>query len=499
MRIEDLTINLRPRRGWEAVDLGLQMTRHWAAAIYLPWLILYLLLAGILVLLLPDSLGWVAFILWWLKPGYDRLILFVLSRAVFGQVPSAWETLTTSGTWLRTGLLTSLTLGRLNPARSFHLPVRQLEGLSAGAASRRRRTLNSQAHGHASGLTLVWVHLEMTVWVSLLALAFLLVPEELDVDWWGFWIEDEQGMATPLILMTQIIATGLLEPFYVGGGFALYLNRRSELEGWDLELAFRRLTNRVEGGRRPGGLAAGVLAAAIGLTALTLGTPPSAQADSVYRQKITEILASDEFEDHRTVTSWEEIDPDDKTGNDGLDFDWLDGIDGLEDVIRLLAESGRLLMWVGLGVLLFLLLRNRARIAALLGRLEPQRRSSTPPPTTVAGLDIRPESLPDDIAAAALRAWRSGDARASLSLLYRGSLSALVHRFELRLKASYTEGDILARLGEQPGPRLDYMQRLTLEWQGTAYAHRQPSDASITALCEAWRPLFRDPGEELQR
>ena len=31
-----------------------------------------------------------------------------------------------------------------------------------------------------------------------------------------------------------------LEPFYVAAGFGMYLNRRAELEAWDLEQEFRR-------------------------------------------------------------------------------------------------------------------------------------------------------------------------------------------------------------------------------------------------------------------
>ena len=31
----------------------------------------------------------------------------------------------------------------------------------------------------------------------------------------------------------------LLEPFYVAAGFAMYLNRRVELEAWDIEQEFR--------------------------------------------------------------------------------------------------------------------------------------------------------------------------------------------------------------------------------------------------------------------
>ena len=33
---------------------------------------------------------------------------------------------------------------------------------------------------------------------------------------------------------------GLVEPFFVAAGFAMYLNRRVELEAWDIEQEFRR-------------------------------------------------------------------------------------------------------------------------------------------------------------------------------------------------------------------------------------------------------------------
>jgi len=36
------------------------------------------------------------------------------------------------------------------------------------------------------------------------------------------------------------IAVLFLEPFYVAGGFAMYLHRRAELEAWDIEQEFRR-------------------------------------------------------------------------------------------------------------------------------------------------------------------------------------------------------------------------------------------------------------------
>ena len=35
------------------------------------------------------------------------------------------------------------------------------------------------------------------------------------------------------------IAVAIVEPFFVGAGFAMYLNRRVELEAWDIEQEFR--------------------------------------------------------------------------------------------------------------------------------------------------------------------------------------------------------------------------------------------------------------------
>ena len=41
------------------------------------------------------------------------------------------------------------------------------------------------------------------------------------------------------------LATMLIEPFYVGAGFGLYLNRRTEIEAWDIEIVLRRLRARL--------------------------------------------------------------------------------------------------------------------------------------------------------------------------------------------------------------------------------------------------------------
>ncbi len=59
MKIEDLTVALRPRTAWEAVELGTALARRHAAAVWKPWLLL-----SLPVLLLVNALGWAIDAMW---------------------------------------------------------------------------------------------------------------------------------------------------------------------------------------------------------------------------------------------------------------------------------------------------------------------------------------------------------------------------------------------------------------------------------------------------
>ena len=90
-----------------------------------------------------------------------------------------------------------------------------------------------------------------------------------------------------------------------------------------------------------------------------------------------------------------------------------------------IAESGRYVVWV-LGALLAGLLALYV-VRLVRGRGLPRVPKPFAAPSHVQDLDIRPESLPDDVGSAARALWQRGDQRAALALLYRGSLSRLVH------------------------------------------------------------------------
>lgn len=147
-----------------------------------------------------------------------------------------------------------------------------------------------------------------------------------------------------------------------------------------------------------------------------------------------------------------------------------------------LAQSIRLLMWlviallVGLlGVLLFRHLRKLERAP---------RSAALELPTHVRDLDIRPETLPDDIGTAALALWNGGERRVALALLYRGLLSRLVHVHAVPIKASSTEGDCLTMLAQHlPKQRIAYATQLVSVWQRAVYGARDPEADEVRGLC----------------
>jgi hypothetical protein len=140
-------------------------------------------------------------------------------------------------------------------------------------------------------------------------------------------------------------------------------------------------------------------------------------------------------------------------------------------------------------------------IAAIVGGMIRRRRPSegdgtdgrAPLPDAVFGLDIRPESLPDDVPGAAWSAWERGEPAVALGLLYRAAIAFLVRQEGLPVRESWTEGDCVDFVRRKArSERAEYFARLTRAWQTTAYAHRPPSGDEARALCTAWGVHFRE-------
>lgn len=158
------------------------------------------------------------------------------------------------------------------------------------------------------------------------------------------------------------------------------------------------------------------------------------------------------------------------------------GLDWLVDFARWLADVSRLLFYGVIAALAITLLVVARRFVRL---REFRRRARGPGAVShVRELDVRPESLPDDVGAAAWALWRAGREREALSLLYRGLLSRLIHRHGVPIEASSTEGECLelARPRLAPGA-MRYATQVVRAWEACSYGERALSAELGQSLC----------------
>ena len=113
-------------------------------------------------------------------------------------------------------------------------------------------------------------------------------------------------------------------------------------------------------------------------------------------------------------------------------------------------------------------------------------------PTSLFGLDIQKDSIPDDVVAEAQKHWSSGDKRLASATLLRASLIKLLHEHDCRFFSSDTEAECADRIEQQARQDISgYMRKLVAVWQRVAYAHLDPSEDEFRQLCTQWSEVFR--------
>jgi hypothetical protein len=485
-----MTVEVRPRTSWEAMDLGFVMARRWFMPLWILWWLGALPAYLITLWFFADTPWAVMLILWWLKPLYEPPLVFWVSRALFDEplplravLPHWWRSVAPR-------LFANLTWNRIDLNRSFHMPVAVLEGLHGKERKQRLRILARRKQG-GSWLTIVGYHIETVLMISLLIFLMMLIPEELRWLEWEDLFAGEGRLEYTIQQLGYLLAMSLFAPFYVAGGFALYLTRRTELEAWDLELRFRRIAERT---REQGRVAIALLLIGAGWL-----SPQTSVALEISRKEASEtietVLAEGDFGKEEEVGYWHYIEREQEREVDPSRLEWL--LDLIGGFFKGIAAVGETILWiavgVGIGLLIYWIYRNREWLGGLTGLRTRRRR---PPPTEIFGLAVTPESLPDDIAGEALRLLAAGDPRAALSLLYRGALSRFIHRDQLEIRDSSTEGECL-QLVEQSAAanEASLFARLTQAWIHLAYGHHQPQSEAIRQLCRDWRNIYQDMPE----
>lgn len=242
MQVDGLIVRLRPRAPLEAADLGARLCQQAAASVYRCYFAAALPLIALCLASLEIAPWLPSLALWCCKPWLDRTILFVLSRAAFGERTSLAELwVAQRQVWWRQLVLT-FTLQRLSPWRAFTQPVYQLEGLSLLKARKRVLQIRSAGTRAATLVTSAFATAETCLTISIISLVFWLAPEGQTPDVSKLFA-GAAGVSTFMLLVPPVsyaLAVLFLEPFYVAAGFAMYLNRRAQLEAWDIEQDLRR-------------------------------------------------------------------------------------------------------------------------------------------------------------------------------------------------------------------------------------------------------------------
>ena len=473
MRLEAVTAELRPRSDWEAVDLGLALVRRDFRRSFGAWWL------GMLPMLVPASLlllagheGWFLFLFWWWIPVGSRMALHQLSRRLFGDHPTFRETLRELPRAVLRRFAYRMLWARLSYWRPLTMAVEDLEGLRRKAYSDRCRVL--MRRGDSSLLMLGLWKLGLTFWlaVSLFCLIVLFLTESARSEWsLALQIHfNGGGLSLPAsceaaILVSVLLGMSLTDLFTTGAGFGIYVNHRTWIEGWDVELAFRRLAARI--------------ARVAVVLALFLILPSAAAGDEADKERIAEVLRDPDFEVHtEKQVTWVPADG-------WFNWNWGSGRSGggggmMDGLLTLMQVS----LIAGIVALLAWLVYRYRHVFRRGGPGNGSR--AVERARVVMGMEVGAGTLPEDIASSALRAWREGRAQEALGLLYRGSISWMIAEAGVGIAESDTESDCLRRVRESGLGQAGYFSRLTGIWMRMAYGRQLPGDPEVEGLCRDW-------------
>lgn len=503
MNLSKICINARPRTPWEAVDLGIVLTRAWWLPLFLIWFIPAFSLFILLSLVLPNN-SWVAYlVVWWLKPIFDRGPLYIASQRLFNEPISLRAALKKLPTLYTKDALLWLTFRRLSVTRSFDMPITILEQLRGQERNRRQSILHSQYKSTAAWLSIILIHIEMVFIIAAASFLVIMIPDNITLDYWSIALEQQQ-LVTWAYNICAFLTMSLIAPFYAVCGFCLYISRRIDLEAWDIEIRFRHLAAAYQSGQKNHNLTSTLLVITLGIFSLGAFTlaPKNAiaqTAEQQAKQDITHIMERQEFRRIEKVSGWRlknQIEEEPEVPA------WLKFI---AKKITHFIKSGNVqknngshfvsiiewLLWaLVLGLIGLIVYRYRSTLRSFL--IQPSKKSlSLPPPKILFGLDVRKESLPQDIVMAVQTLWQQGQHRNAVSLLYRSLLSRLIHEHNIILCDSHTENECVRIVQELNNHTLSvYMQTLTTTWQQLAYGHQHPTEAEVKQLCQQWEQVF---------
>ncbi len=467
---------LRERNFFESTDLAVLLFRRFLPVIAATFGACFALVSCVTLALLGPVWPWLpAVVVWWLKPLWERIVMAPVGLLFFN--PAA-EPLTLLGSLKRVfsrELFAGLTFFRVNFFLPYLLPVDMYERPDRPRMSERCRWLYKGISGQLFGLSLVFLVLDFMLFFSFFSGLDFFFSSGL------FGTREEGSMFTDWVPLNLCWFASLLvtTPLYQLSAFALYINRRTLHEGWDLRLAFGKLAKNT--GSKPNPLALVAIALTLSLfsggraeAAEAAETGASALAGESYEARLERIIGDKEFGETKQVGTLrfkkrqESEEPVSETDTEANPFTFFSA-----NVIRFIALAAGSIAVVF--IVVFLVRRQ--------GKRQKAAECAMPADVRLSADDKRKFTMG---LAQSLDAWERSDQRLSLACLYNVGIRMARTCFGIEVPESATEGSCLAILGRSRADAdfVGLFARITKAWIRVSWSNRSIDDETFRQLYE---------------
>ena len=503
MRPENLQITLRERGSYEAIDMGFALIRTYWRPIFLSWFTIVAPLYFIVWFLFRNNIGWAIFFVWWLKPLWDRVPHFVLSRMIFGEKPTPWQVI--KGKFWQKRLFRNLFFGRFSSLRSLLISVDTLEELKGSANSQRAKTLARNARSAAFMLFFLSFFIEIIVVFGIIGCIDLMIPYHQEFTFSALTrniFRDPTGFFVFLTPTIMFLALSFAEPLYVAAGFGLYLNRRTQLEGWDLQISFqkiadaRRKKTKKNAKKQTFSPLSHLLILSFFFSTFFFSRLSYAQTEQTPSEVIREVLQRDDF-GHNSVERkiWRlrrserrerRREPRTRTRTSNS----RNEISATGNAISAIVE---IILWIVIAIVVSYFLFILAKM--VINYKSNKKQKTLFSGRTTKGLQQmeipQPELTEDQVVLEAWRLWNEKAFAEAIGVIYHGTIQRITPSGESL--NSFTESDwIQFTRHELTREKFIHFERLVSVWMKTAYAHHTPENTLMTELIAIWKQFIEN-------
>jgi hypothetical protein len=489
------TLALRRRGPWEAADAGLLLWRNNFMYVLL-FFALPFWICAFGFRLFPENLrpwSWLA--LWLLKPLFDRPVLHVVSVRFFEKDSGTGRLLRGLGKHIFRGLPGDLLWRRFSPLRSVMMPLRMLENLRGRDIRKRKRSLAKGGLYFCVFLT-VWGMILEAVLLGGEILFFFIMIDMIQDDYFSS-LGDFFSRSEIFFFAAWCLNYILVESVYVCMGFGLYINSRVEVEGWDLEILFRKLAQ----GRKKKTILTGALLFCLAagwvppVRAYAEDRSPAPGADAGFAigmadpgrgaplEALREIFDSDDFGGLRE--GWEirlKNPGDDRKPAEFNAAPWM------ESIKRAAAFVLRFILILGISVLGVFFIRQVYKHPRVKGAA---------PGGTMSGRFGSPGESPESLAEMARRWHNRGEIRRAWGCCLAALLESWSRYRALSFPRDATEYECLA-LVRAAGASAEAaaFAAFVNRWAALAYGGKPPPEGSFAEALDLCRSLIPSPAPE---